>query len=324
MIFNSGKNPKWKYYLNASFRELIPSGLLRGKLDKLLLEIEKRPDADEIHQRASYYCKISGTDCNGWENIPLIHSAIRRTTIGEAKPTRQKVYYHDIMEYARYFAPELRLNFLPGDITYTPKIPAIVKSRPIAGENANSVLLNLDKVRHFIFPNDRLRFEDKKDNVLFRGKINGKPNRIAFMGQFFGKKGIDAGAIDVVPGHEDWHCEKLTLWQQLESKLIMALEGNDVASNLKWIMNSNSLAVTPRMRYETWFMEGTLRPGEHYVEVADDFSDLGEKAEYYLSHPAEAREIIQNANRYASKFKDKRREKLVSLLTLRNFLAAIN
>ena len=285
---------------------------------------KERPDADEIHHRASYYCKISETDSNGWENIPIIHSAIRRTTIGEAKPTRQKVYYYDIMEYARYFAPELRLNFLPGDITYIPEIPAIVKSRPIAGENANSVLLNLDKVRHFIFPNDRLRFEDKKDNVLFRGKINGKPNRIAFMDQFFGKKGIDAGAIDVVPGHEDWHCEKLTLWQQLESRLIMALEGNDVASNMKWIMNSNSLAVTPRMRYETWFMEGTLRPGEHYVEVADDFSDLEDKAEYYLTHPAEAREIIQNANRYASKFKDRRREKLVSLLTLRNFLAAIN
>ena len=56
----------------------------------------------------------------------------------------------------------------------------------------------------------------------------------------------------------------------------MSLEGIDVATNLKWIMSSNSLCFSPKLRYETWFMEGKLVPGVHFVEVRDDFDDLAE------------------------------------------------
>ena len=58
-----------------------------------------------------------------------------------------------------------------------------------------------------------------------------------------------------------------------------------MASNLKWVMSSNSVAVMPRPRYETWFMEGSLVPGYHYIEIKTDFSDLIEKMEYYNAHP---------------------------------------
>ncbi len=324
MIINSGKNPKWKYYLKAYARQLYPSSLSRGRLNHLLEEIDKRADADEIRSRAAYYCRITPESIGNWESTPVIHPAIQRASIGTTRVTRQKVYYHDIMEFARFFDPNQRINILSGDITYVPEVPTIVKRRPIHSENGNSVLLNLNKIRHFIFPNDKVSFDAKENSVLFRGKIKGKENRIRFMEDFYGKPGIDAGSIDTVPGRELWHCEKLTIRQQLRAKTIMALEGNDVASNLKWIMASNSLAVTPRMRFETWFMEGTLKGGEHYVEIADDFSDLEEKTDYYQSHPAEAREIIDNAHRYVARFKDPHREKLVSLLTLKLYFDALN
>lgn len=58
-----------------------------------------------------------------------------------------------------------------------------------------------------------------------------------------------------------------TIREHLDYKFIMAIEGNDVASNLKWVMSSNSLAVMPRPTCETWFMEGTLIPDYHYIEV---------------------------------------------------------
>ncbi|TOQ08578.1 glycosyl transferase family 90, partial [Vibrio parahaemolyticus] len=74
---------------------------------------------------------------------------------------------------------------------------------------------------------------------------------------------------------------------------ILSLEGMDVATNLKWIMSSNSLCFTPKLRYETWFMEGKLKAGVHFVQVKDDFSDLDEKMDYYLEHPDKAEEIIQ-------------------------------
>ena len=69
----------------------------------------------------------------------------------------------------------------------------------------------------------------------------------------------------------------------------MALEGNDVASNLKWVMSSNSIAVMPRPTCETWFMEGKLIPNYHYIEIKPDYSDLPEKLQYYIDHPEEAK-----------------------------------
>ena len=59
-------------------------------------------------------------------------------------------------------------------------------------DNECSVLLNMDKVRHFIFVNDKKSFEQKKNMAVFRGKIGvpGSPmfkeNRYRFMKQFMG------------------------------------------------------------------------------------------------------------------------------------------
>lgn len=113
--------------------------------------------------------------------------------------------------------------------------------------------------------------------------------------------------------------EKKTIKEHLDYKFIMALEGNDVASNLKWVMSSNSLAVMTKPTCETWFMEGTLIPDYHYVEVKEDFSDLEEKLQYYISHPDKAEEIIRNAHEFVRQFQDKKRETLISLLVLEKY-----
>ena len=99
----------------------------------------------------------------------------------------------------------------------------------------------------------------------------------------------------------------------------MAIEGNDVASNLKWIMSSQSIAVMPRPKYETWFMEGTLIPNHHYIEIKDDFSDLIERVNFYEQNPELAKNIIKNANEYVKQFKDKKREKLLGILVMKKY-----
>ena len=108
----------------------------------------------------------------------------------------------------------------------------------------------------------------------------------------------------------------MTLFEHLDYKFVICLEGNDVASNLKWVMSSNSLAVMPRPTCETWFMEGRLIPNVHYVEIKPDYSDLRERLQYYIEHPEEAEAIIKNANEYVAQFKDNKREKLISLLVV--------
>lgn len=104
----------------------------------------------------------------------------------------------------------------------------------------------------------------------------------------------------------------------------MALEGNDVASNLKWIMSSNSIAVMPKPTCETWFMEGSLVPNVHYIEIKEDFSDLEERLTYYIEHLDDALTIIENAHRYVSQFQDKSRENLISLLVLQKYFEKTN
>jgi hypothetical protein len=92
-----------------------------------------------------------------------------------------------------------------------------------------------------------------------------------------------------------------------------------VATNLKWVMSSNSLAVMPKPKFETWFMEGTLIPNKHYVEIKDDYSDLEERLNYYMSHPQASLQIIQNAHEYIIQFNDKKQEDLISLLVLEKY-----
>jgi spore maturation protein CgeB len=89
-------------------------------------------------------------------------------------------------------------------------------------------------------------------------------------------------------------------------------------------MSSNSIAVTPRLTCETWFMEGTLIPNYHFIEVRPDFSDLEECLRYYMDHPDEAEAIIRHAHEYVEKFKDKKCEKLVSLLVLKKYFDFTN
>jgi hypothetical protein len=83
---------------------------------------------------------------------------------------------------------------------------------------------------------------------------------------------------------QPYHKHFMSIEEQLQHQFVVSVEGIDVATNLKWIMASNSLCLMRRHRFETWFMEGALVPGYHYVELADDHSDLPEKIRYYQDH----------------------------------------
>jgi hypothetical protein len=96
----------------------------------------------------------------------------------------------------------------------------------------------------------------------------------------------------------------LSIHQQLRFKYIISVEGNDVATNLKWIMHSNSLCLMPRPRFETWFLESRLVAGVHYAELSDDFSNLQDVFEHYEQHPAQALAIIHQAQAYTRQFLD--------------------
>ena len=315
-IFQSGKNSKALYYLRGYASEVLPAGIWRRQRERLLQAIDRRDDREYIRERIDYYCTLN-------VRCPLPESSPR---IGEQRiPKKQKVYYFDSREVTRYFDPSLKWLLLPGDITYVPELPSIVKSRPLAADVSRSTLLKMDKVRHFIFVNDPYTWEEKLPTAIFRGKTAGKQSRMDFMRMYFGSGICDCGDVSrpgTVP--PEWQTEKKTIREHLTYRYIMALEGNDVASNLKWVMSSHSIAVMPRPTCETWYMEGTLKPDCHYIEIKPDFSDLEERLNYYNAHPEEAKRIMANANAYAAQFRDPNRERLIALGVMDKYLLQVN
>lgn len=175
----------------------------------------------------------------------------------------------------------------------------------------------MDRIRHFLFVDDKMRFEDKRNQILFRGDVEGKPHRIRLLEMYWNHPMCDMGDTRRdSKSPREWLKGFLTIREQLEFRFILCIEGNDVASNLKWVMSSNSVVVMPRPKFETWFMEGTLVPDYHYIEIAPDYHDLITKVDYYMRHPEETKAIIRHANEYVHRFKDSKRERLISLLVL--------
>jgi len=299
------KNNRPIYYARAILRELLPDYFCRIQLRS---KLEKQTDFDieYIQKRLNYYCKLE--NCKPPFNFQIQLSEFKI-------PPKIRAYYFDSYEYTRFFNKNLRATFLPGDIIYVPDFPTIVKSRPISDLNANSVILNLDKIRHFIFVSDKTQFADKKDMLVGRGAVT-QSHRKRFLELYFNHPLCNIGQVNHDNREDKYLVEKMTIDEQLDYKFILSLEGNDVATNLKWIMSSSSLAVMPRPKYETWFMEGTLVPNYHYILIKDDYSDLEERLKYYIKNTAEAREIVRNANEYVNQFRNKKREDVISLLVL--------
>jgi hypothetical protein len=299
------KNNRPLYYLKAIFRELYPDFFCRILL-KSKLKKQAKFDIEYIKTRVNYYNKLENSRNQLDSLLPLNEFKI---------PPKIRAYYFDSYEYTRFFRKNLKAAFLPGDITHIPHFPTILKSRPVGNHNSNSVLLNLDKTRHFMFLNDKKPFVSKKDMLVGRGAVT-QTHRKRFLEMYFNHPLCNVGQVNKDNQGDKYLVEKMTIDEQLDYKFILSLEGNDVATNLKWVMSSNSLAVMPRPKYETWFMEGTLIPNYHYILINDDYSDLEERLNYYIEHPEQALEIVRNANEYVSQFRNKKREDLISLLVL--------
>lgn len=304
---NRHRNNKTLYYVKAFARELVPGNILRSIRRKKLTAI-KDHDLEYIQERVNYYNKLSSGNFISDSSSPLSELKI---------PQRLKVYYFDTKEYTRYFDPQLKVRFLFGDITHVPDEPTIVKSRPIQEGNSCSVLLNLNKVRHFNFVMDKKNFVDKKNKLVGRAVVK-VPHRVRFYEMYFNHYLCELGQINTNM-NQQWIKSWLTIQEQLEYKFVLCIEGYDVASNLKWVMSSNSLAVMPKPKFETWFMEGKLIPDYHYVVIKDDYSDLEDRLLHFIQYPEQALCIVKNANAYIRQFQNKEQEDIISLMVLEKY-----
>lgn len=294
-----------RYYSKAFFQQfLVPNGWYRSQLGRKLAA-GSDDDRNALMARVHYCNKLDAPFPVPEEALPLrdipcnVHS----------------MYYYDYRSVVRHFPAGVRAAVSFEDDCDHKDCPTMLKSRPVGDGNANSVVMKLDSNRHFVPCSDPLRYEDKKDLLVWRGAA-WQEHRKAFLRTYWNHPLCDAGQVNQPgsPGERHWVKAPMSIREQLGYKFILSIEGNDVATNLKRISQTNSLCFMPRPKFETWFMEGTLQGGAHYVELRDDYADLPEKVEHYLAHPDEAKAIIANFQAHHRQFEDRAQEELVGLL----------
>ena len=307
---NFRKSSKLRFYFGSFFQSLTPRFIRLYSKKKMLNNIapEKR---EYLNSRVNYYLKHQYP-------FELADDAVAITNY---KLKGKSAYFFDLKKVLNYFPASSKIRYLFGDVTHVEDTPTIVKSRPIAGDNKNSVVMKLDSVRHFNFINDENNFEDKKDMAVWRGKLfeGRQPHRVAFFKAVQAMKNCNLGKTNNNGKNPDWMKPPMSITEQLKYKFVFCVEGNDVATSLKWVMSSNSIALMCKPKFETWFMEGTLEAGKHYIELKEDYSDLGEKIDYYSKHVEEAKEIIRNANAYVAQYKNQQQERLISIMVMEKF-----
>jgi len=305
------KNFRATYYLLGFARLFLPTGPELRRLEKRIASLSLA-EREVVRDRGDYYFRSNAS-----------FSATDGVTIGEfctEKIHRIKTnYFLDLYHPLRHFARALRFHYRFGDQYHTPNQPTFLKARALCGENSNGVLMKLNKVRHFCFVKNDHSYESKFDRLVWRGKGK-QAQRQTLVERYSDHPLCDVGQTT---DHGDARYRKayLTMAEQLRNKFVLSIEGNDVATNLKWIMSSQSLCFMPRPTRETWFMEGRLIAGYHYVQVKDDFSDLEEKLRECLAEPTRCREMIANANDYVRQFLDEEMELLISLYVLDKYFA---
>ncbi|TIN18285.1 MAG: lipopolysaccharide biosynthesis protein [Mesorhizobium sp.] len=289
------------YYACNVLRDIAPQALFRRHLAGRLEQARLSDEA--VRQRLNYYNKLQ----DAFTPSP---AAVRIDKL----PSTPTMYYYDLREFARYFDPALLVDVEFGDVIEVPKVPTLVKDRPIRADDGNAVIMKFNKFRHFHMPADATAFADKRPAVVWRGDLN-NPKRTRFLDAVRDLPFCDAGSHKPYAPAE-YSKPFLSISQQLRYRYIVSLEGNDVATNLKWILNSNSLCLMPPPTYETWFAEKQLEAGVHYVPLDPDFTDVADKVRYFEQHPAEAQRIIAAANAYCRQFSNEQDEQAISLLVL--------
>ena len=319
------KNIKSFYYLRHVLAALVPRIFYRLRLQSELKKI-KYYDEEYIFSRLNYYNKRE--DRFTVSENSTTNKNFRRRQLGNIKENiikknkevkKHTTYFFDLYKLFSFFDNKKKLDFIFGDITKAQKIPTIVKSRPIINSD-DSIILNLNKVRHFHFINDHKKFIDKKNKAVWRGYGENSKARQYFLKNYHHISMFNIGQTGPVLD-APWVKNFMPISQQLDYKFIFCIEGVDTATSIKWVMSSNSVCVMPKPKYETWFMEGALQPDVHYIEISDDFSNAEQKIKYFIEHPNKVLKIIENAQAHVEQFKHAKREKLISLMVLDKYFS---
>lgn len=310
----------WQTF-SGILRPAMMARMQNARFDKQLSALSSAEQHD-LEARVDYYNKLDRNIAvveRSYPEPPLTKRILEIRGFSRAKPS---AYFLDLKRWLRGWEGTRKFGYQFGDVTEVPDQPCFVKSRPVGDHNQHSVILKLDRFRHYYALVDHVPIDRKKPQVVWRGALHNE-GRISMVSQYFDDPLFDVGAG--VKSAELGPLQKpfMPMRGQLDYQFVLCPEGNDVATNLKWVMASNSIAVMPKPRYETWFMEGRLEPGRHYIEVSDDYADAGEKIAYYVERPALIKEMVAEAKRYRGGFENHAREELLAYMVIKKYFSLV-
>ena len=198
-----------------------------------------------------------------------------------------------------------------------------------------SIIFPLSMSRHYNYINEYIQlykegnvseWKHKKPTVIWRGSLTGVKNgldrqqtathlaggpRIQVVRQYYNG---NVSQVDVAfqkgPSTTQWapHAYKqdarlirethTSMFDQLKFKYILMLEGNDVATGLKWQLASNSVVFMAKPTTVSFLMEDLLVPFVHYVPLKDDYSDIVEMVEWARKNDKMCKWISEQATLY--------------------------
>ena len=230
-------------------------------------------------------------------------------------------------------------------------LPVIVKAA-YCGDKRSGIIAKLNIRRHWTFNKayTNTSWQNKQDKCIWRGVVTGisrlvlssplaqadvlaqkseelyNMHRLRLVRRYYKKydigfcphpaRGKGTGVTGAPSG--DTPCwnkllkPRVNIENQLKNKYIISLEGNDVASGLKWQLISNSVVIMPKPTVLSWAMEDTLVPYEHYVPLADSLDNLEEVLQWCRENDSTCKEIAENATQYMQQFMDCGNEEKIS------------
>lgn len=235
----------------------------------------------------------------------------------------------------RKMMPPIAAQFGDNELSMKSPLPIWAKWRYINVSHHRRpipILLKLESDRHYDIPfpivlkHDIPWDQKRSDKAVFRGMMSGhnlednvnaesyvfsdmpiydacmKVPRCQLVYKYANSTVIDAKLVYVFGKFQEIEGINMVEKQKpipemLQYKMIISLEGNDVATGLKWSLLSNSVILMPPPTKTTYAMEELLQPWVHYVPI-HDIDRVEEQVQWVLDHDAEAQRISQRATNF--------------------------
>jgi len=244
----------------------------------------------------------------------------------------------DVVEADRAAMASLPLS--GGDLGLDPTAPVACKARAIGTGNC-ALVKSMGWGRHWdpveIVALLDTPFEAKRPSAVWRGLASGAwgnrgaggcPRQQLYLhwGTAETSDTIDVGLSHASPGKRNLVAGEVVIKRDLprrawlQHRYIVSVEGNDVASNLKWALASWSVPVMPRPTVESWLMEGLLEPYVHFIPIRDDTSDLASQVRWCETRPSRCREVAEAGRAWMEMFENEEAERRLEQRVLRDFV----